>query len=376
MLGMRDKKKPPPRESLFNSTFECVHRVGLDNLSVSEIVKGAGVSRPTFYSMFGQVDDLLAEIWIDKGNAWVLQMCDPSIEPPFRDSPSRTLLEIFLVAPRKPAVLEVLQPSLSRLVEERFPDQREKTVALWTFANRLGDFATRDLWPAAAKAAILDSYLQAVQGKEFNTARVETEQLASVDNLPGTQPDEELLLAALNIIQNSGVSGLTVSRLARFLGSTSTFVYPRIESVEKLAAQAYDFALTQVTSTNMSRWNKKRLGVEGYAGYIVGGLDDSRINWRRFRAEALIAAPHFPILKDGVATSMDGFAERALTRNSRLPIPRELSWNFVALTHTLSFGFAALHATGLPVQSLAHNGIIQAILLEVGKRVLRGSALS
>jgi len=332
------------------------------------------VSRPTFYSHFGNTDGVLAEIWVEHGEAWVLSMCDPSNTDRHEDALARALLEIFMVAHRKPEILETLEARLPSLLDNRFPDFVDRTIALWTFANRLGICATRDVWDSAERATILDSYLGSARGKISNLAPLETEELTAISDTHDQQIESELLLGALTVVQNSGVHALTVSRLARVLGVTSAYVYPRITDTADLVVLAFDYALTQATTTNVARWQQKKLGIEGFAEYIVGGLSNSRTNWRKFRGEVLLAAPHVPELLEGVPVALDAFAERVMKPISVLPIPKELKRVAAVLVHTILFGFSALQAAGIPVKHLAHVGIIQAMFRELGKRVLTGSA--
>ena len=362
------------RSKLLNATANCISQYGIDQVAISHIVKEAGVSRPTFYSHFGDLDGVLADIWVEHGEAWALTMCDPSATVQYGDAQSRALLEIFLVAHRKPQILEAIKAQMPSLVDKRFPDVADQTIALWTFANRLGMSATVGVWHPAARAAILDSYLESVRGKISNLVPLETEELAPIADSSDQQIESELLLGALTVVQNSGVPALTVSRLARVLGVTSAYVYPRMTGTGHLAAQAFDYALTQATKTNVDRWQAKKLGVEGFSEYIVGGLSNSRENWRRFRAEVLLAARHIPELRTGVPVALDAFAERIMKPISVLPVPKERRRDLSALVHTTLLGFSALQAAGIPVKHLAHVGIIQAMVRELGKRVLTGSA--
>lgn len=364
------------RSKLLSATINGVSQYGADQLAVSHIVEAAGVSRPTFYSHFGDIDGVLAEIWVEHGEAWALSMCDPSTTVRHGDAHSRALLEIFLVAHRKPVILETLAARLPSLLDNRFPDVADRTIALWTFANRLGICATSGVWDAAARATILDSYLESVRGKISNLAPLETEELTAISDTSEQGIESELLLGALTVVQNSGVHALTVSRLARVLGVTSAYVYPRITGKGHLVAEAFDHALTRATTTNVARWQQKKLGIEGFAEYIVGGLSNSRTNWRRFRGEVLLAAPHIPELREGVPVALDAFSERVMKPISVLPVPSELKRDLAALVHTILFGFSALQAADIAVKNLAHVGIIQAMLRELGKRVLRGTAIT
>ncbi len=258
-------------EKILKSAVFLVARDGVDAISVASLVQEAGVSRPTFYAHFGDIDGLLAEIWLESYKSWVLDMCDPSELNVVGDPRSSALVQILLVAHRKSQVEESVRSLLPTLIDDSFPLLADKTVALWTFANRVGIIASIDVWPLAERAKLLDGYLAAVTGKVSNSDLLETEELAEIG--PTSEPDdhEKIVLATMQIVQKSGVAALSIARLGRMLRVTSGFIYPRIVSQDVLVAEAFSYALKQATSLNLVRWRQKKRGLEGFAEFLVGG---------------------------------------------------------------------------------------------------------
>jgi hypothetical protein len=65
---------------------------------------------------------------------------------------------------------------------------------------------------------------------------------------------------------------------------------------------------------------------------------------------------------------MDEFIQRLRARTSRIGLPVELAERVALLVHTLLVGFAALDSAGVSVRSLAHEGVIRALVGETAKR--------
>ena len=140
---------------------------------------------------------------------------------------------------------------------------------------------------------------------------------------------------------------------------------------EALVAEAFAYALTSAHQSNISRWKKEKLGIEGFAEFLVGGLGHPRTNWRRFRGEVLLAARASEARHEPIRKALDEFSVAVLKETKRLPVPREVASTLSVLVHTLLFGFSSLHSAGIDVRNLAHQGIIRSMVLEIGRRVLQ-----
>lgn len=357
------------------ATVNHVSRHGVDGVSVADLTKEAGVSRPTFYSHFDDIDGLFAEVWLEYFPSWWQSMCDPADSSVYQRAETLALLQIFLIGHRSPQVDEAVMSTLPKIIEDSFPDIGDRTVAMWTFANRIGIIATEGVWPKALLAVELDSYLRAVSG------RVTFRRIMSAEELPQIGPEEpasdheKIVLATMSIVQKSGVNGLSISRLGRMLRVTSGFIYPRITSRDALVAEAFSYALRSAHTSNIARWQKKKLGVEGFAEFLVGGLGNPRTHWRRFRAEVLIAAHSSDELAGLVRSALEDFADNVGRETAKLPVPKQLVETMTVLVHTLLFGFSAMHHAGIDVRSLAHTGVIRAMVAEIGRRVITGKTL-
>ena len=372
-----DARYARSRGAMLKEAFDLARELGVDRVTVAAVVSRAQVSRPTFYAHFGDVEGLMADLWLLHHRDWILLMCDPANRDVYERPESLGLLQLLLSAPRKPELLEAIELSLNKLFDECFSSRSERTVAIWTMSNRLGVLATRTQWPKAKDAAFLDGYLHAVSGK-FAAGDV-----TDYSNLESVRADEDqdsasaLINATIGIVQSTGVQGLSVLRLGRVLNATSGFVGPRVESLTTLVGEAFDFALKEATRSNFTLWDGglKRRGIEGFAAYMVGGLGEPRKNWRWFRREVLLASIHDSELAKSVSSSLDDFLKDVTKKAKFLPVPKIIPERLAVLVHTLLFGLSAVFAVGIEVRDLSHSTIIRAMVAELGKRIVRGAKL-
>jgi AcrR family transcriptional regulator len=366
--ALRSAKAEATRARFLELALESITQSGIASLSASDLVKRSGVSRPTFYSYFGDVDGLLAELWLAYGEAWACSMLLDA-GPGIHEAPeSRALCEVFLQAHRNQQVREVVSATLHEVLERELPEPGRRSVGLWRMANRIGARVTAASWPQAADALFLDSYLDSIDGKVSRLAPTGSPELPAIawELEEGTDPS--IVEGVIQIVGSSGVGSLSILRLGRVLRVTSGYLNPRISNLPQLVADTYRIAQDSAARQNMATWSALNLKPEGFARFVVGSVGEARAPWRRFRTEVLVAAAYSEELGAAVAQSMDEFIQRLRARTSRIGLPVELAERVALLVHTLLVGFAALDSAGVSVRSLAHEGVIRALVGETAKR--------
>lgn len=340
----------------------------MNRLSVSELVEASGMTRPTFYSYFGDRDGLLAEMWLDKGELWCLGMME---EKPDFDAESilnRAMSEIFLYCHRSADIRELVGPTLFKTLEKNFGGQAARSVALWRMANRLGVIVTARIWPTVKDALFLDEYLEGLASQVRIVTPTTEPDLPEIELRNSGETPPELVEAVVRVVQASGLEGLSILRLGRVMRVTSGFLNPRIDDLVHLVGESYTVVQNAAVEQNLAIWSDLKLNPEGFAKFVVGSVGSSRKYWRNFRTEVLVASAHSIELRELVSSSMDSFLESISARTAALLFPRQLVNRVALLVHTLLFGFTALSNAGIDVSSLAHRGVIRALLMQVAKR--------
>ena len=109
----------------------------------------------------------------------------------------------------------------------------------------------------------------------------------------------------------------------------------------------------------------------GFARFIVGSLGGSRPSWRLFRNEVLVASAHDPELAAIIGPTMDSLLKIVGSKVTGFGYSRAVTARISVLVHTMLFGFSTLSAVGVKVGTLAHEGVIDAMLKELAARRFR-----
>lgn len=356
------------RDQFLSLALSSISEHGVSGISISGLATGSGMTRPTFYSHFGDIDGLIAELWLERGEEWVLLMAAADENFDYRAELVTSLTEVFLHCHRNIHLKEIVGPLLQRTLERGFPGPAGYSVALWRMANRIGVVATARVWPAVVAAMALDDYLDDLQTSVFDLEPSTEGPLPEIEIPEAPGLSREIVEAVLTIVQSSGVEGLSMLRLGRVLRVTSGYLYPRIHNLAGVVGSCYQIVQDAAVKQNLALWSKLRLSPEGFARFIVGSVGSTRLHWRNFRSEVMIAAAHNPVLAASVTLSMEAFHRSLTRRTAALLFPRELVSQVALLVHTLLFGFTALSNAGIEVRDLAHVGVIRALLGRVAKR--------
>ena len=105
------RKRALDSDDVFQLAVIEIERVGVDNVTVSEICAVLGITRPTFYGRFGNIDGFIAETWLAVGVDWLDRLSN--VEYSARPG-DLGIAEILTVARRRTEVLEVVFPSVSQ----------------------------------------------------------------------------------------------------------------------------------------------------------------------------------------------------------------------------------------------------------------------
>ncbi len=358
------------RERLIDCASRLIHERGIFAVTVGDVVSKSKVSRPTFYSHFGDMEGLLAELWLERGEIWLERLISADVEFDPLSTDSQGLVEVMLLAHRNSQIAEVVTSTVDRVVRQRLGDTRRLTVCLWRLANRIGILGTVRVWPLAVEALVLDDFIGSVDSTRIDTTISAIPDLPEIElDLEGTV-ERKLIDGVISIVSASGVSGLSILRLGRLLRVTSGYLQPRIDNMSELVGVAFSAAQRSAAAQNVALWSTLRLSPDGFARFIVGSVGDSRRAWRWFRAEVMLAAVQDPILARIVRTSMDELVSTLDRKTTSLGFVGKLSRQVATVVHTTLFGFTALAAVGVDVRSLAHEGIIRELLKEAIQRTL------
>ena len=298
---------------LIAAGVHAIYQKGIDQVSVTDVTSLAQVSRPTFYTYFGDLNGLYAEIWLRFGVDWLdAQWQDSKTIDGATDA---ALLELFAAARRIPELSEVVQPDFERWWDSLVgQDPRLSQNASWTLGARLGYKISYQVNPKSELGLPIFDLLEIGQ-QEFESPLMQgLGQLP--DRLPpmagirfsGQNVEDQLTHSAIEVIAKSGVAAASVVRIARRARVSTGTVYPRFKSVDSLIESSFSQAIREIVLGNVALIESQGTGVDQYGFAVNAGFGTDRETWRNYRIEMHLAARHNPKLAKMMAP---GFEETA-----------------------------------------------------------------
>jgi AcrR family transcriptional regulator len=368
---VRSVRSQTRRDAIIDFALKDISSVGVDGLSVTALIASAGITRPTFYSYFGDVQGLLAEIWLEKGRQWIDIVGAPGEFTQRDDELVYALTEIFISAHRSEELRSIVELSFAEFISEFSGEIGRLTTVMWRIANRVGVVGTQRVWPSVQDALFLDSFLDAVSTRTFKSNITVVDELPEIELDASVVVDVNIARGVIGIVGRGGVSGLSVLRLGRILRVTSGYLNPRIDSLKELVGLTYGLVQDSAARQNVKLWTLWNLNPRGFARFIVGSLGGSRQSWRLFRNEVLLASAHDPELAAIIGSTMDSLLKIVGSKVTGFGYSRAVTARISVLVHTMLFGFSTLSAVGVKVGELAHEGVIDALLKELAARRFR-----
>jgi AcrR family transcriptional regulator len=348
--------------------MKAISQKGIDRISVSQICDLAKNTRPTFYSYFGNIDGLLADIWISEGDAFLSRLADPSYEVMNTKLAveDRALVEIFAIAHRVPEVAEVVNRQvLSWWNSLTKSDDFKSLKFAWLIGERLGALLMLPVDPTVKTLALADKFLLSVDKVATIKTKMTTDLLPAIsDPKPKEQSVDELLLAAtVNVIANSGVKAASMARIARFAQVTTGSVYPRFSNISALVIESFEFAAKHVVTQNLANTRDGSFGPDEFGLFVTAGLLARRKQWRNYRLEAHIEGRVNKSLAKRIQKSNAEVNVQVSNALRRYDIPEVVLEAATHLIHSIGIGFTLLFNAGIPLNELDHRRITRQIVV-------------
>lgn len=344
-------------------------KVGLDELSASNVAKLCGLSTGSIYSRFEDTDEIAIALWeqvirqpfkqrlqrgvdcIYKSNSAGLSINEEvtfkaDFENP--DELSKLGVEFLVVAKRNNLIGEVVIPEVSQWFNEFGLNQNNTeinnaSVALGLSASigtalRSLITKTNPNWHFIAKwiSSAIDQTIPLPTPPDLPVPRV-------VEFVTDNPVRTALINSVAEVIANSGYARATVSRILRRANLKNGSLYNLYENKEDLINDALNLLLSIETNTNHE--SNRLVSLEsrsdrGLANNFKLGLLPERQKWNNFRLECLIASRnHLPIRNKFnrlLETSQDNLAKISPD------LPRETINFFASATQAVGLGFTTL----------------------------------
>ena len=309
----RGRKARASSDELLLAGVKAIVAQGIDHVNVSDIAKLSQVSRPTFYTYFGDMSGFYAEIWLRFGRDWLEAQgsIDSQIDPEI----DQALLEIFAISRRVPELQEVVQPDFEQWWQAKVgDDQLEGIKLVWKLGFLLGYKLSSKV---SAKASLGLPVLGLLDYPENVLSLPGFEGLGKLDPKlyppmrgivrEGDTVEDILTQAAIEVIATSGVAATSMTRIARRARVSTGSVYPRFKNSDAIIQHSFTSAIAGIVSKNVEVVAEQGIGADQYALTVNAGYGEARKYWRHFRVEMHIEAIH----NRALAKFMEGGFEKA-----------------------------------------------------------------
>ena len=366
---MANKKKAQSSTELLVSGLSAITNSGIDNVTVTDVTVISGVSRPTFYTYFGDINGYFAEMWLHYGLAWLGYQLGEDVPAELGletvedvDHFDQALLEIFVAARRIPELREVVEPDLEAWWHKRTELKSSHELNLsWKLAVILGEKLSRKV---SKKSSMALGFLHTFDVSEdweqdslfaglLGTPKVEFE-LSPLD-LGTSSVETQLSAAAVGVIAGAGVANASVTRVARRARLSTGSVYPRFKNIEVLIEKSFARVMETLISANIELAKSRGRSMESYGQFVNAGLLPGRKIWRNFRSEMHLAALHSPAIASIMAPAFTATAQQLQSDIARDHVPAELAEAASWLMHDQAIGISVLFGLLPRIADLDHR---------------------
>ena len=347
--------------------ISAINSSGIDRISVSLVCTVAESTRPTFYSYFGNVDGLLADIWLAECDEFLARLADPTYQVlNSKDAAKdRALVEIMAISHRNAEVSEVVNRTMQSWWKALAGNDEFKNLKYsWVIGARLGLLMMFPVDSTVKSLVISDQLLNSIDKVATIKNKVTTDLLPPIsDPEPVEQGvDQMLLAAAINVIANSGVAAASMARISRFAQVTTGSVYPRYSSIADLVLASFEFAAKHVVKQNLANTKDGSFGPDEFGLFVIAGLLPRRKQWRNYRIEAHIEGRVNKPLAKRIQKSNQEVNVQVSEALRRYNVPEPVLESATHLIHSIGIGFSMMYNAGIALNELDHRRITRQIV--------------
>lgn len=356
-------RKPSSFVAMLEAGVVAIAESGVDRISVSQVAKITGHTRPTFYSYFGDTNGLLAEIWLAWGEAWLDRLADfkykVDADSPENQRLNLALTEIMAISHRCTEVLEVVEPALTKWWR-KFDGETDlgKLKVIWLMGERLGTGITAQVDRQASLASFIEPALAAVPNEPFEPlAPISAAKMPEVSSpvVAADSTESQLIQAAADVIAASGVAATSMARIAR-KGQVSTgTIYPRFDTITDLVDASFELSVNGVLEQNFAQMEGTSFSPEDFGLFVMAGLGKPRKTWRNFRIEIHLEGRLREGLRDRITKNLRETNARVAEKLGAYDLPDLVVAPIPYLIHTVGIGFAILQNAGLELLAYDHR---------------------
>lgn len=368
-MSISPRKQKKSASELLLAGLSAICEVGIDRVTVTDVTEISGVSRPTFYTYFGDVNGYFAEMWLHFGVGWLNYQLGQPISPDLELESEvelmqfdQALLEIFVAARRIPEVREVVEPDLHAWWTKQTMQIAARELNLsWKLAVIIGEKLSASV---SKKSKLGLAYLEAFDVADdwetnasfkslIGTPKIDFE-LSPLD-VGDTDVEGHLTSAAVAVIAASGVAHASLTRVARRARLSTGSVYPRFKNIDVLIESSFGKVMERLIAANIELAKTKGRSLESYGTFVNAGLLPGRKVWRNYRSEMHLEAMHNVDVAKLMAPAFTAASEQLQADITRDHVPAPMAEAASWLMHDQAVGISVLFGLLPRIGELDHR---------------------
>lgn len=340
--------------------IQAVAESGIDRISVSQVTEVAEATRPTFYSYFGDIEGLLADIWLAYSEQWLEELGDVDFnidkQDKFKKDLWLTLSEILAITHRVPALQEVVEPTIEVWTKKlNSASQLSMLKSYWLVGTRLGINITQGVDKKVSLAKLVEPLIKYVPDEPtVKLNQLEQKALPPVSDpkIPELSIENQLIQAAIEVIASAGAAAASMTRISRKARLSTGSAYPRFANSSDLINSSFEMAVSRVVQENFSFIDLDGFGPEDFGLFVTAGLTPPRKTWRNFRIEIHLEGRINKELAKRLAKSLQLTNAEVAKGLVKYGHPEMTEQAIPYFMHAVGIGFAILLNAGAPVEKL------------------------
>lgn len=339
------------------AAIHLVVRYGVDHVSVAAVCDLAGISRPTFYSRFGNLDGLYAETWLKNYSRYLEELeTAEDLNSEFIVGMTR----LFAVSRRMPELADIVQFTTGVWWRAK-EDSANRAGLAWLIASRIGLILTSHISSISPELRVIDEVFSQLSQRPLPDRKTPFE----IIELDSIKLEDEFLDAAYVVLAATGYENASLSRIARAFKVTTGSIYPKFRNKEELIFAVFEQAQALVVQSNKKLVFDRGLSPMAAEAFVRGGLASNRKRWRNLRLEALLATNVNPELRQSIQRTISSVEDQLVPVMEQVGVGANLARAVGYTFHTIAVGFSVLHNANFDVENLNHMGVASALLAKV-----------
>lgn len=334
-------------EVFLDSAVAALAQKPIDRVTVQDICSQADSTRTTFYSYFGNLEGIYADLWLSRGRLLVAKILRGELLGDGEWDLLRATVALLSIHNRSSEIAEAValdgSPNADSTADMWWS---ANTARLWLLASMIGWELSRPVLSPESRPIRHMELLRLTAQVSESESRIRPVDLRG-PRFEVTSTRSQIMASAYSVLATAGIARTSIVRVARRAGLSAATCYSEFSDVADLGFHTFVTAQRLINEEHLTSTTSVGSPGEQLVALLMGMLSESRKPWREFRREVFLDASGSPRLGEFLRSqslSMDkitGLYAQVLGTDVRAAIETSV------MVHCLGLGFGVLSNLGV-----------------------------